>query len=79
MKIVIACDKYKGSLSANQVCSIINDSIKDIDNTIEVIKNPMADGGEGTVETLVESQNGKYVEAVVMGPLGDDITAKYGM
>ena len=79
MKIVIACDKYKGSLSANQVCSIINDSIKDIDNTIEVIKNPMADGGEGTVETLVESQNGKYVEAVVMGPLGDDITAKFGM
>jgi len=79
MKIVIACDKYKGSLSANQVCSIINESIKDIDNTIEVIKNPMADGGEGTVETLVESQNGKYVETVVMGPLGDDVTAKFGM
>lgn len=79
MKIVVACDKYKGSLSANEVCNIIAKSIKDIDNTIEVIVNPMADGGEGTVETLVESSNGKYVEVKVMGPLGEEITARFGI
>ena len=79
MKIVVACDKYKGSLSANEVCSIIAGSIKDIDNTIEVIMNPMADGGEGTVETLVESLKGRYVEMRVTGPLGDDIDSRFGI
>jgi glycerate 2-kinase len=79
MKIVVACDKYKGSLSANEVCSIITGSIKDIDNTIEVISNPMADGGEGTVETLVESLRGRYVEMRVTGPLGDYIDSRFGI
>jgi glycerate kinase len=79
MKIVVASDKYKGSLSANEVCSVIAESIKDIDNTIEVIINPMADGGEGTVETLVESLKGRYVEMRVTGPLGDDIDSRFGI
>ena len=79
MKIVVACDKYKGSLSANEVCSIIAGSIKDIDNTIEVIINPMADGGEGTVETLVESLKGRYEEMRVTGPLGDHIDSRFGI
>jgi glycerate 2-kinase len=79
MKIVIACDKYKGSLSANEVCGIIAGAIKDIDNTIEVIVNPMADGGEGTVETLVDSLNGRYVKVKVTGPLGDYIDSRFGI
>lgn len=79
MKIVIACDKYKSSLSANDVCAVIAKSIKDIDSSIEVIINPMADGGEGTVETLVESSRGRYAQVSVMGPLGDEIKAKFGI
>lgn len=79
MKIVIACDKYKSSLSANDVCAVIAKSIKDIDSSIEVIINPMADGGEGTVETLVESSRGRYAQVPVMGPLGDEIKAKFGI
>ncbi|MCL6086861.1 MAG: glycerate kinase [Actinobacteria bacterium] len=79
MKIVAACDKYKGSLSANAVCNIIAKAIKDIDSSIEVITNPMADGGEGTVETLVESQKGRYLEVPVMGPLGENINARFGI
>jgi len=79
MKIVIACDKYKGSLSATNVCNIIAKTIKDIDSSIEIIINPMADGGEGTVETLVESAKGKYIDASVMGPLGDEIKARFGI
>ena len=79
MKIVVACDKYKGSLSAYDVCSIITGSIKDIDNTIEVISNPMADGGEGTVETLVKSLKGRYEEMKVTGPLGDSIDSRFGV
>ena len=79
MKIVVASDKYKGSLSANEVCGIIAASIADIDNTIEIIINPMADGGEGTVETLVESLNGRYVEVKVTGPLGNYVDSRFGI
>ncbi|MCE5329683.1 glycerate kinase [bacterium] len=79
MKIVIACDKYKGSLSATDVCGIIAKTIKNIDNSIKVVINPMADGGEGTVETLVESTKGKYIEVPVMGPLGEEVKAKFGI
>jgi glycerate kinase len=78
-KILIACDKYKGSLSANQICHIIAGAIKDIDNSTEVVINPMADGGEGTLETLVESLNGKYINAMVKDPLGNDIETRFGM
>jgi len=79
MKIVVACDKYKGSLSANTVCNVIAKAIKDVDRSIEVILNPMADGGEGTVETLVESRSGRYVEVPVIGPLGENINARFGV
>lgn len=79
MKIVIACDKYKGSLSATNICEIIAKTIKNIDSSIKIITNPMADGGEGTVDTLVESSNGRYIEVPVIGPLGEEINAKFGI
>jgi len=78
-KILVASDKYKGSLSALEVCSIIENTIKKMDNNIEVIVSPMADGGEGTVETLVECQKGKYIRLKVTGPLGKPVDAKFGI
>ena len=79
MKIVIASDKYKGSLSATEVCRVIGKTIKEIGPDIEVILSPMADGGDGTVETLVESLDGKFVELEVKGPLGEPVMARFGM
>jgi len=79
MKIVIASDKYKGSLSATEVCRVIGKTIKEIGPDIEVILSPMADGGDGTVETLVESLDGKFVELEVKGPLGEPVKARFGM
>ena len=79
MKIVIAPDKYKGSLSAVQVCSIIENAVRNIDPSINTISNPMADGGEGTVETLVESLGGEIISLKVTGPLGDRVVAGFGM
>ena len=61
-KIVIACDKYKGNLSALEVCNIIKDAIIQTSKDVEIVVNPMADGGEGTVDTLVESYGGKIVQ-----------------
>lgn len=78
-KILVASDKYKGSLSAIEVCSIIKNAIKEIDGEIDVIISPMADGGEGTVETLVESQKGKYIVSDVTGPLGEKVKARIGI
>jgi glycerate kinase len=78
-KILVASDKYKGSLSAFRVCTIIKDAILSINKNIEVICSPMADGGEGTVETLVESQEGRFIDSEVTGPLGQPVTARFGM
>ena len=79
MKIVIASDKYKGSLPALEVCRIIGRTIKDIAPDLEVMLSPMADGGDGTVETLVESLNGKLVELMVKGPLEEPVRASLGL
>jgi len=79
MKIIIACDKYKGSLSSIAVCNTIAKAIESIDNTINVVVNPMADGGEGTVDTLVESLKGRFEETEVAGPLGEKINARFGI
>ncbi|MBM3707112.1 MAG: glycerate kinase [Actinobacteria bacterium] len=79
MKIIVACDKYKGNLSAFEVCNTIKNAILKVDGSIEVVINPMADGGEGTVETLVESFNGSFVNVKVKGPLNEDINARFGI
>lgn len=79
LKILIAADKYKGSLSALKVCTVIKDAILGIDKNIDVVVSPMADGGDGTVETLVESQKGRFVDCSVRGPLGKPLTARFGM
>jgi len=53
MIIVVASDKYKGSLSATRVCNIISKTIRKLDPSVEVRMNPMADGGEGTVSLML--------------------------
>lgn len=79
MKIVIAPDSYKGSSSALEVANNIEKGICKVfkDSTVEKI--PMADGGEGTVQSLVDSTNGKIVDLIVKGPLGKDVKAFYGI
>jgi len=79
MKIVIAPDSYKGSLSALEVANNIEKGIRRIFNNLTIEKIPMADGGEGTVQSLVDSTNGKIVNVIVKGPLGKDVTAFYGI
>ncbi|MBM3699985.1 MAG: glycerate kinase [Actinobacteria bacterium] len=66
-------------MSALQVCSIIKKAFLNVRRETEIILSPMADGGEGTVDTLVESLNGRYIEALVKGPSGKKIMAKFGL
>jgi glycerate kinase len=77
MKILIAPDKFKGSLSAQKVCDAIEKGIKKHDSTIEVIKHPLADGGEGTLEILQHYFPLKQVVLEVQDPLFKTIRSSY--
>jgi glycerate kinase len=77
MKILIAPDKFKGSLSAMEVCNAIESGIKRFDPTIETIKHPLADGGEGTLTILQNYFQLQIVTVSVKDPLFRDISASY--
>ncbi|MBF8437110.1 glycerate kinase [Halanaerobiaceae bacterium Z-7014] len=79
MKIIIAPDSYKGSLTALEVAENIETGIKKTIPEAEIIKVPMADGGEGTVQALVDAHNGQIIEEEVIGPEGDRVKAFYGI
>ncbi|MCK5767306.1 MAG: glycerate kinase, partial [Candidatus Atribacteria bacterium] len=79
MKIVIAPDSFKGSLTATEVADAIEMGIKEIFPEAEMIKIPMADGGDGTVQCLVNATGGEILKEKVMGPLGKDVLAHYGI
>ncbi|WP_175073835.1 glycerate kinase [Terribacillus sp. AE2B 122] len=79
MKIVIAPDSYKESLSALEVANAIERGFKMIFPDAVYNKMPMADGGEGTVQSLVDATNGKIEERTVTGPLGKPVKAFFGL
>ena len=78
-KYVVAPDSFKESMPAKEVCDAMEKGIKKADSAAEVIKVPMADGGEGTVDSLVDATNGQRVIVEVTGPLGNKISAYYGI
>ncbi|MBD9661149.1 MULTISPECIES: glycerate kinase [Pantoea] len=79
MKIVIAPDSYKESLSALEVASAIEAGFREIFPEAEYVKIPVADGGEGTVEAMVAATQGNIVRLTVTGPLGKPVEAFYGL
>ncbi|MCP2001486.1 MULTISPECIES: glycerate kinase [Buttiauxella] len=79
MKIVIAPDSYKESLSALEVATQIEAGFREIFPEACYVKLPIADGGEGTVEAMVAATNGDIIEVDVTGPLGDPIHSFYGI
>ena len=79
MKIVIAPDSFKESLTALEVASAIEIGFKRIFPNAEYVKLPMADGGEGTVQSLVDATQGRLVETVVTAPLGNRVQSFFGL
>ena len=79
MKFVLAPDSYKGSLTAKQACDAMEIGIRRVIPQAEIIKVPMADGGEGTVQSVVDAMNGRIVRCEVMNPIGETVTAQYGI
>ncbi|WNC72572.1 glycerate kinase [Thalassotalea psychrophila] len=79
MKVVIAPDSFKESLTALEVANAIELGFKRVFPDAEYIKVPMADGGEGTVQALVDATNGKIVCTPVKGPLHAPVDSFYGI
>ena len=78
-KIVIACDSYKGCLSSSDVANAAAHGVAEVYPDCEVVKLAVADGGEGTVEALVDTLGGHLEWAEVSDPLGRPVKAAYGV
>jgi glycerate kinase len=79
VKVLICPDKFKGSLTANEVCIAIEKGIKKACDECSIEKVPLADGGEGTFDFLVNHFNGKIIHTEVHDPLFRKITSAYGI
>ncbi len=79
MKIVIAPDSFKESLTSMEVATEIETGLRRVWPDAVCIKIPMADGGEGTVQSLVDATGGDIVECDVKGPMGEPVRAQYGL
>ena len=79
MKIVVAPDSFKESLSAAQACQAIKEGFSRIFPDASYVLVPMADGGEGTVDAMVGAVSGERVAVEVTGPLGNAVTAHFGL
>src|SRR5207247_10750114 len=79
VKVVVAPNAFKGTLTATQAAAAIARGVREVFPDAEVIEVPVADGGDGTVEALVDANRGEYRSATVDGPLGDPVEARYGL
>ena len=75
MKVVIAIDSLKGSLSSVDAGNAIKEGVLEVCPDAEVVVKPLADGGEGTIEALVQGMKGIEYKIEVHGPLGKKVTA----
>ena len=79
MRIIVAPDSFKGSLSAIDVAKAMARGIHAVFPEADILETPIADGGEGTVEALVAATHGHVRNTVVRGPLGDPVRAVWGV
>jgi len=79
MKVLLAPDKFKGSLTARQVCDAMTEGIRLVEPDAEIVALPMADGGEGTAQLLTEAVGGHWHLVTVADPLGRPVEAGFGL
>ena len=79
MNIILAPDSFKGSMSATTVTKLMHNSITSLYPNATVQSLPMGDGGEGTMEALINATNGQLFTESVTGPIGEQVQATYGV
>ncbi|ENZ02102.1 glycerate kinase [Clostridium thermobutyricum] len=79
MKIVLAPDSFKECMTSIEACNCMEKALKESGKDIEIIKIPIADGGEGTLDSLILAKGGKIFKKVIRGPLGEKVIGRYGI
>lgn len=79
MKIVLAPDSFKESMTAKEACIAMENGIRKVLKEVECVHVPMADGGEGTLDSLVDATFGEKYTVEVTGPLGNNVSARFGI
>ncbi|MCX8130451.1 MAG: glycerate kinase [Clostridia bacterium] len=79
MRVLIAMDSFKGSLTSFEAADAVEKGLKRVFKNASVEKVAVADGGEGTVDALVQSLDGEFVSIEVSDPLGNKVQARYGI
>ncbi|MGE5604804.1 MAG: glycerate kinase, partial [Bacteroidota bacterium] len=79
MKIVLAPDSYKGSLTALELCQAMADGVRRVLPDAEIVNVPMADGGEGTVKSLIDATGGRIISRTVTDPIGGKVDSFFGV
>lgn len=78
-KIVLIPDSFKGTMSSEEICSIMAEQITRLFPESEVVQIPVADGGEGTVDAFITAVGGRRIPCTVSGPYGEPVEAFYGL
>lgn len=78
-KVILAPDSFKGTMSSIKICNIMEEAIKKHIPDIGVVKIPVADGGEGTVDCFLEALGGEKIQVEVSGPFFEKINSFYGI
>ncbi len=79
MRVLAAPNAFKGSLTAVEAARAIAGGLRRVDSEIEVVELPIADGGDGTLATIMATANGETITVKVKNPLGDEIDAQFGL
>ena len=79
MRVILAPDKFRGSLTARQVTNAMEEGVRQVWPDAELVALPLADGGEGTAQVLTEATSGTWHTAVVSDPLGRPVEAGFGL
>ena len=79
MKITVAIDSFKGSVTSSEAAAAVKEAAHSVSEDIEVYSAILADGGEGTVDAFISALGGRIYKEAVVGPLGELVTAEYGI
>ena len=79
MKIILAPDSFKGSLTSTEVAEAMEVGVRRVLPDADCVRIPMADGGEGTVQSLLDAVGGELIQCTVTGPAGQPVAAGYGL
>ena len=78
MRVVVACDKFRGTLSARRATELVASTARSL-HDVDAVEMPIADGGEGTIDVILARSSGRLVDVTVAGPVGEPVGAAFAL